>query len=265
MTLASETGARPELKWIAKDLFVVDHHYQRHTKSRRSQAVIESIRAGFQWALFQPPTVTPGPAGRYLVIDGQHRIEGAVHRPDITELPCYVLPSMDVAAQARAFVEINRNRVALSALHVYRASLTAGDPECVAINNVCEEAGVSIARYVPQNGMSKPGETMAIGTIRKGIKYCGEDCVIAALMVLHDAFKITPGMMRGRTLYALMRLFKKYGVRNVDRDAIIVVLKKNPPPDREAAAAKWVRNNGGRVDDAMFNALAREYMKEKGQ
>jgi hypothetical protein len=136
----SNPGPIPELKWLPKDSFVVDHHYQRHTSSERSQQIIAKIARNFLWARFQPPTVTPGPKGKYLVIDGQHRIAAAVQREDISLVPVYIVPELTLQDQASNFVAINRDRVGLTPLAIHHAMVTMGDPEALRIKEVCDEA-----------------------------------------------------------------------------------------------------------------------------
>lgn len=243
--MRSNPGPLPELKWIDKKSFVVDHHYQRHTNSRRSLRVIENIRENFQWARFSPPVVTFGPKDKFLIIDGQHRIEGVQEREDITLIPCYIVPEISMEEQARNFVAINRDRVTLHPLALHRALLATNDPTALKIEEVCEEADVSLVKQPAAFGQTLPRTTAAVGTIKSGINQYGEDCVIAALMVLADAFKVAKGMMRSKTLDALMRFYKDTGIRNVDRDVLIFVLKEKDPITLEQDAMSRSRQEGG--------------------
>lgn len=252
-------GPLPEMKWISKKEFVVDHHYQRHTNSLRSREVIAQISKNFLWARFQPPTVTPGPKGKYLIIDGQHRIEAVQLRDDISDIPCYVVPELSLEEQAQNFVAINRDRAVLHPLAIHRALLTMRDPLALKIQEVCEEADVSIAVQPAPNGMTPPRVTAAIGAIKSGLSLYGEDCVIAALMVLADAYKIAKGMMRARTLKALMRFYSVKGVRNINRDALIYVLKEVSPVDLEAEAMNRAREEDGSAALFIIQDLTERY------
>lgn len=258
-------GRVPEMKWIERDNFVVDHHYQRQTSSQRSQEIIRKISERFLWARFQPPTVTPGPRGKYVVIDGQHRIAGALLRDDIKKIPCYVVPDLDQKQQAENFVAINRDRAQLHPLAIHHALVLMGDPVALKVKDVCEEADVSIARQPAPNGQTKPRETAALGAITAGLRIHGEENVIAALMIVPEAYKLTPGMMRSSILKVLMRFFKLTGVRNVDRRALIFVLREKDPATLETEAALYCNKNGGRREDAMFNSICRRYRKQRGE
>jgi len=262
MTL-SEPGPRPELKWLDKNLFVVDHHYQRSTESRRSQEVIAKIATNFLWARFQPPTVMPGPKGKYIVIDGQHRISAAQKREDIKTVPVYIIAASSLADQARNFVAINQDRAALHPLTVHRALLAMGDPVAQKVKEVCEEADVTIARQPAMNGQTLPRETAAIGTIKLGLKKYSEAAVIAALMVLADAFVRARGQMRSATLKALMAFFHFRGVGKVDRQALIRVLKHCPPEQLEAEAAVKASRSGDSNHESILQIISDGYERVK--
>jgi hypothetical protein len=256
----SDPGPLPELIWVEKDKFIVDEHYQRSTKSRASRDSIAIITAQFCWSRFSPPTATPaGDTGKYIVIDGQHRIEAVRGRPDILKIPVYVVPEMSRQAQAATFVSINQQRVALTPLNLYRAQLTMGDQMALRVQEVCEEADVAISRYALPGGLTKPRETMALGTIKKGLDRYGDAPVIAALMIVPDTFKLTPGMMRAATLLALMEFFHVRGVENVCRDKLRKVLMLNDPLKRESEARLSARDNATRPHDEMVKALNEDY------
>lgn len=261
MTEYKGPGKKPEMKWLPKDSFVVDYHYQRKIDSNRSQKVIEKISKNFLWSRFQPPTVTPGPRGKYLVIDGQHRIAGAVACTHIQTIPCYVVFDLDRDAQAESFVAINTDRVRLHPLTIHYALVSMGDSSSMKIQEVCEEAGVAICRNPAQNGMTHPKETAAIGTIKSGIRIYGEANVIAALMIVADSFKMTPGMMRSRILKVMMRFFKKHGVKNIDRRSLMMVLKEHDPVDLETKALIKSRKGGGNVEALMLEMVEYYYAK----
>lgn len=254
-----DTGPKPELKWLPPDVFVVDHHYQRHTNSERSRKVIKNIIENFMWARWQPPTVTPYRGGKYLIIDGQHRIKGAQKRPDIKLIPVYVVPEMTMEKAAEHFVSINRDRVSLHPLAVYRALLTMGDKTALKMKEICEEADVSIAYQPANRGETEPRVTAAVGTIKNGLRVYGEDNVLAALMIIPEAYKVAKGMMRSATLKALMRFFKIQGIKNVNRDALKYVLKEVPPPDAEDAAKRKVRKSGGNSNDYLVADITARY------
>ncbi len=257
-----DPGPLPEMKWLPKTAFVVDHHYQRSAESDRSRAVIGRIAQNFMWSRFQPPTVTPGPKGTYIVIDGQHRVKAALRRTDIDRLPAYIVPNLSLQDQATNFVAINRDRVALHALQLHHALLAMGDKEALRIKEVCDEAGISIVRQPAPGGNTKPHETAAIGAIKTGIAAYGEAIVIAALMIIPEAYKLTPGMMRARTLKALMAFFKGRGIKFVDRDALIRAMKKNDPILMEDRALARSHKTGESAHLSLLGMISKAYEAE---
>jgi hypothetical protein len=126
-----------------------------------------------------------GDTGKFIIIDGQHRIEAVRRRPDIGEVPCYVLGDLTQNEQARIFVAVNNDRVSLTSYALFHAQCAAGDQVALKIKEVCEEADITICKYPVPGGMTAPRETQALGTIKRGIEAFGEDNVIATLMIVH--------------------------------------------------------------------------------
>ena len=178
-------GEKPALAWLPLDKVSVDAKYQRDTASRRSRNLIEKITVAFKWSRFGV-VLTVKHAGGWYVIDGQHRCEAA-RACGLDKIPAVVLPHATVAAAAADFVAINRDRVAVTPLHIHHAQLAAGDPEAVAIERVCKAANVDICRYPVPSDKMKPGQTLAVATIARLIKQRDEKFAIAALASVRKA------------------------------------------------------------------------------
>jgi hypothetical protein len=190
----SDFGPKPALVWLAIDKLAVDAKYQRDTSSRRSQQLIEKISASFLWARFGVVLTVKNKEG-WFVIDGQHRVEAA-RRCGIPSIPCVVLPHATVAAAAADFVAINRDRVAVTPLHIHHAQLAAGDPVAQAIERVCRSAKVEICRYPVPSDKMKPGQTLAVQTIARLIKIRDEAFATAVLQRVRNGKKgDLPGAM----------------------------------------------------------------------
>lgn len=176
---AADYGPKPALVWLDAAKVSVDPKYQRDTSSVRSRNLIDKIASLFTWKRFGV-VLTVKHAGGWYVIDGQHRVE-ACRLLGIDSIPSIVLPHASVAEAAADFVAINRDRVAVTPLHIHHAQLAAGDPEAVAIADVCRQAGVEICRYpVPANKM-KPGQTLAVQTVARLIKTGGAAWAVRVL------------------------------------------------------------------------------------
>lgn len=193
----ADPGKKPELAWLPIGKLSVDPKYQRDTGSRRSQHLIAKIAGDFRWSRFGIVLAVkqgdPAKGGGWHVIDGQHRVEAARQRGDIGHVPAVVLPHATIAAAAADFVAINRDRVAVTPYHIHYAQLAAGDPEALAMDRVCRQAGIEICRYpVPASNM-KPGQTLAVASIARLIKLKGEDFAIRVLKTVRTAAGDAPG------------------------------------------------------------------------
>ena len=69
-------GATPILQWLAIKDLVLDPAYQRQIGGRGARKVNRIARA-FSWSHFAPVIVTPLEAGKFAIIDGQHRATAA--------------------------------------------------------------------------------------------------------------------------------------------------------------------------------------------
>lgn len=190
-----DLGHPPDLVWLPVDRLSVDPRYQRDTKSRRSQVVIEKIAADFRWSRFGVIMAVKGADG-WLVVDGQHRVEAARRRSDVPRVPALVLRETSLADVAADFVAVNQTRVIVTPLHLHHAQLAAGDPETLKVADICKRAGIRICRWPTPANKMKPGETLAVGLIISVVRL-GED---AALKILTRARKASPVGVSARAI-----------------------------------------------------------------
>lgn len=191
----SALGKKPKLVWLPVAKLAVDPKYQRDIGSRRSRNMIAKIAADFRWSRFGVVLTVKNAKG-FWVIDGQHRVEACRARGDVPEVPCVILPHKTVAEAAADFVAINRDRVAVTPLHIHWAMLAAGEKLAVDVAQACREAGVSICRYpVPADKM-KPGETLAIGAVQQLVKRGGAALAAKVLKNTVQRFGTMPGAIR---------------------------------------------------------------------
>src|SRR5581483_1913593 len=148
VTLAPVAGALPELAWAKPTDLFVEPDYQRDL-SDRSITLIRRIAANWKWAHVKP-CICAKVAGKLMVIDGQHTAIAAATRGDIAFVPVMVVEAAQTRDRAMAFLGQNRDRVALTALHMHHAAAAAGDEIAVAVVEAAKRARVEILRY--QNG-----------------------------------------------------------------------------------------------------------------
>lgn len=105
-----------------------------------------------------------------LVIDGQHTAIAASSNPNVQTIPVMIVDAPETTAQAAAFVGQNTDRIAVSSLHLFQASLIAGDEDALTVDQVCQRAGVRILKSPPGTSKYGPGETTAIVTIERLVR-----------------------------------------------------------------------------------------------
>jgi len=124
-------------RMIRKGSLKVNDNYQRQT----SVARIAAIRAEWSWVACGALTVAR--RGNDLwVMDGQHRLNAALARSDIVELPCLVFETTDVTEEAAGFLSANVNRKQMATFERWRALLVSGDPLAMKIEAVFIRCGV---------------------------------------------------------------------------------------------------------------------------
>lgn len=154
---------KPTYTWVDPRELWVDARYQREMgdKSRR---LIRGMVTAWDWAKFTPPKCARD-GTRLVVTDGQTTAIGAASNPRIDLIPVQVVNMPELERQADAFVGLNRDRVALTPLQLFRASLLAGNPEAQTVLQVARNAGATILYAQRAPGTWRPGETVAIKAI----------------------------------------------------------------------------------------------------
>ena len=186
LTITPIAGLTPTMEWAAPTDLYVEEEYQR-SLSERSITLIRRIAAGWKWAHVKP-AICAVVDGKLMVIDGQHTAIAAATRRDIAAIPVMIVDAGATRDRAMAFLGLNRDRLALTTLHMHHAAAAAGDEIAVAVEEAATRAGVSILRH--QTGSKtnfKVGDTTAIGIITALTKRRGVAAVSKALRVLVQA------------------------------------------------------------------------------
>lgn len=134
--------------------------YQRGGVFGISKAKVLDIAREWDWKAFGVLAVIKRADGSLWVYDGGHRLRASFYRDDIEELPCMVFECNDLKEEAKAFVVTNTMVSNVSAFHLHRASVLAGEPLALAVEGVVEKYG-----YTPTDA-KKRGGFGAIGTLR---------------------------------------------------------------------------------------------------
>lgn len=256
-------GPRPELKWIPITQLVVDGSYQRATTTGASKKNIAHIREGFTWAHCGALIVCQQQDKKtYAVLDGQHRLQAATERGDITEMPCVVVQEWamanDAQKQASDFVAINSHRVAMQPLARYHAAIVAGDARAKALAEILKTAQVELPRVAPQGGLTSPRQTVAVGTLLTLAGTHNPEHIVFALTAIAEAYPQKNGMMRAQLIKALVDMVKN--TPDIDRPRLIRILRdKINPIELENEARSYVAISGGSTTTAARTAIERKY------
>lgn len=205
--LATEFGKKPTFSWVPKDKLIIDHRYQREVSSKRGLKLIARLQANFRWAHCQALVVTPNGDGTYCVLDGQHRLEAAKGLRMVAQMPCLVVDELDLRDQAKAFVALNEDRVAISKLQIFHAMCAAGDRRSRLLLDACKECGVEILKTPRIPSLMKPNQTMAIGTMFQlydgNFGRPGPRLLETTLSCLREAYPETRGQITAMMLRAV--------------------------------------------------------------
>lgn len=185
---SKDLGDRPEFVWVDPRELFVEEDYQRDL-SENSISLIRRIIAGFAWDSFKPPVCVRRSDldGALLCIDGQHTAISCASHPDIGDIPIMIVGADTMAKRASAFVRHNRDRIGLTQMAIFFAELASEDPTAMIVDRACKSAGARILnKPINLKQRTKPGETIAVGTIRNLAKRNGEEFLARVLKLLTD-------------------------------------------------------------------------------
>ena len=174
----------PALQWINIADLVIDDRYQRPMGPANWKAV-ERIAAGFDWAKFAAVQVAPVVAGRFAVIDGQHRAHAAAVC-GFDQVPCLCV-TVAPGAQARAFVGMNASAIRINKHQMYRAALAAGEGWAMACDAAVVAGGCALATAHPSSKNKKPRVVYSIDVIQRAVA-AGQDAAVSAALAAVVAF-----------------------------------------------------------------------------
>jgi len=129
------------MEMIDKHDLEVDRTYQRDLSDYRSV----SMARDWSWIACGVIVVAERNGKRY-VVDGQHRVNAARKRSDITDLPCIVFRSNGIEEEARGFLVTQTARNAVTSVDKFRAMLAINDPHAMMVNELVESCGRVISK-----------------------------------------------------------------------------------------------------------------------
>ncbi len=124
---------------LNKNMLTIEPDYQRSA----SKKLISDI--AHEWDSSAVGAITVNVRNNvYYVIDGQHRVEAAKMRPEVTHLPCIVHTGKTKAEEARILRIMNSNIKIMNSVDKFRASVEEGDELAKWVNNRIKAAGYAV-------------------------------------------------------------------------------------------------------------------------
>lgn len=128
-----------------------------------SQHWVNHIVTNFKGAVFGDIKVSERKDGKFVILDGQHRVE-ALRQLGFPEgrqiIPAEIHTGLNDSEEAYLTKTYNDNKL-FGPFEKFKAMLHAGDPDCRAINSIVEGAGLRIAQG------SRDGHISAVTTLHR--------------------------------------------------------------------------------------------------
>lgn len=223
-------GVPPSVEQVPVDRLTVDPAYQRAIDGAASRRIIVGMVRRWDWSLCLPLVVSRRPDGSLLILDGQHRHAGAVERGDIPYLPCVIQSSLDLAGEARVFVELNTKRQRLTQGEIFAGMLAAGDELARTVSEMIAATGWNVRR-TSNTAVYKPGDLECAPMLVKACanKALGENAVRFALTALRAAYPDTPVRNAATLLKALFEVFDMLAEAGIASAELIKAVGAVPP------------------------------------
>lgn len=156
-------GEPGEFKYTEKEKLLLDHSYQRE---KISDEKILNFASAWNW-LAVGCIIVALRDGNYYVVDGQHRLLAALKNSNVKTLPCIIFKSNDTMEEARAFLDVNRNRKPMAAVSAFKASVKAGDQTAVFVKETLDGLGIQASESGGKNNFICVGTALRIAATNR--------------------------------------------------------------------------------------------------
>jgi hypothetical protein len=244
MTLEVLFGYHPHTsaESLPMDKIQIDKAYQRGPKQ-----IIRDIDKAFIYEAFQRPLIGLRDDGTYWAVDGQQRILGVsarLRRGIVTfennMIPVEVFKSMGRSHEANVFLAAN-NRATMQPLDQFKAALEGGEQIAVAVNRICTEKGLKIARSGRWPACGAVGRLMVIAK-----SHGGERRLSDILDIIISAWKGDDRALQDIFIFGLDWFLAAFQFCNASPDytRLISVLAKAGPNSIERNIGTLLRGGG---------------------
>jgi hypothetical protein len=209
---------KTENRKIGVDELNISEAYQRTIVPAR----VNRIAKALDQDAFGSLTVGERRDGSYWVVDGMQRLTAA-RKLGIGMVPCDVFQSDGQEHEARVFRLKNRERTNVSAVSLFNAQMTEGDPQTLEIAAVVKRAGLKL-RLREDGGQGWP-YIKAVKCLERSFQRVGPEGLLAALRVLCGAWPGEDGALQGDMIEGMSWFVKKH--EDFDEERLIERLSKN--------------------------------------
>lgn len=209
---------------LALDMLLVDRaHYQRPV----SWPFVRREASRYDASLVGTIDVAQRGPSSFAVLDGQQRCE-IVKLVGKQSIWCSIYVGLDLQSEALFFLRKNRDRKSMHPFYTYRAALTSGDHDTVAIDEIVVRHGYKVAIAAPRADRQNNISAIAALTTAYGRKLDdGSDTLEPTLALLKRA---TFGRDHGQDSLLIRGLSRALLERpDVDRDVLASVLSDVGP------------------------------------
>lgn len=243
-----ERAAR--LRWIPLSKLAVSDQAQRELKQPR----VDHLVAHFDHEQLGTPVVNER-AGRFWIIDGQHRCAAAkeIYSPD-HQIQCWTYSGLTQEEEAEKFLQIN-DVLSVAAMDKYQIGVEAGREIESDIDRIVRAQGMTVTKQSVEGGIG------AVGTLRRVYMRGGPGVLARTLRIIDRSFGTSGleapvidgiGLLCGRyngELQDELMVTKLSGMRGgvtgfLGKAAVIKERMKQPYNQCVAAAAVEVLNSG---------------------
>lgn len=215
----------------------IDPSYQRSDFINKK--VVSSIAKEFDPLLVGVITVGKRVDGSCWVVDGQHRVLGAIKR-GVDSLACIVFESRGSEHEAEVFYELNSRRTGINCISIYKALLAQGEETTVHIHQLLDKYGFAIGK--------KTGEFAAANAIRDTFKAGVLDRV---LHVIRESFsgdcKSWKWMFGSSHFIQMLTLIYRRHGEDIDDERMSLVLARLGYTDYQKLASRFAGTTGNRA------------------
>lgn len=207
---------KTENRKISVDELNVSDAYQRTIVPGR----VNRIAKHLDQDAFGSLTVGQRSDGTYWVVDGYQRLTAA-RRLGIAMVPCDVFASDGQEHEARVFRLKNRERTNVSSVALFRAQLTEGDEQTLAIAAAVKASGFKLGL---DNHSTRWPYIRAVKSLERSFERVQAEGLVMALGLINDAWPGEDAALQGDMIEGMCWFIKKHP--DFDRERLIGRLAK---------------------------------------